>query len=585
VLVGAAHAAGPFRHLKLLTSAGYLPDLPVLVRLEVLDARGERDWSVWDAEATLYSLTPGVTLSTNRLILRNGLGSVLVSFSGDGDFQLVAALDSLTASRSLQSLAGAPVVRVDGSLPGVATTWSGIVRVTNDVIVPLGHTLTLQPGTLVLLEGVTEGIVANDLSVNGTLLCLGTEEQPVTLTCAESDLRYRWGQIRHNNSQPSLYRFTTITRGGRAFGEGHTGTGPVLRPIGSRLRFENCSVTDHADTSSGSPEFGRPGKILQADLGSDITFDNCLLARARMGPEANATALLITNTHIMEMHGVNDADGLFLDPQMPGQSVRITHSVLAEGGDDGIDTLDAVFTVTHTLIRDWRNPAEDSKGISIEGGEARLIRCLLVDNALGLSGKGNDGVIVRAHLDHCTILAESYALGATNKTGTTPIIDFRVTNSIVRGRTDSIFTQYNPSDIRLFYCNTGEPWVGPGNTTADPRFVNVAAHDYRLLPQSPGIDAGDFAAPFDPDGSRTDVGWVTFLPPPPVLTNATMLPGVGFRFHLSAYPNRNYVVEFSTNLPAWSRFATVRAGAAPVELRDTNALTRPLSLFRARLAP
>jgi hypothetical protein len=40
------------------------------------------------------------------------------------------------------------------------------VRVTNDVTVPAGATLTIQSNTLVLLDGVASGTVANDLLIN-----------------------------------------------------------------------------------------------------------------------------------------------------------------------------------------------------------------------------------------------------------------------------------------------------------------------------------------------------------------------------------------------------------------------------------
>ena len=86
--------------LKLLTQFGYLPANPVLVRVEALDVAGQRDRDLWDAQATL-SADAGVTLSTNKVTLRNGLGSTLVTFSGGGDFNLTVSLGSLTTNRAL----------------------------------------------------------------------------------------------------------------------------------------------------------------------------------------------------------------------------------------------------------------------------------------------------------------------------------------------------------------------------------------------------------------------------------------------------------------------------------------------------
>jgi hypothetical protein len=421
--------------------------------------------------------------------------------------------------------------------------------------------------------------------VSGTILSLGTETAPITITCAYPDLNYRWGQIRHINAQPSLYRHTSITRGGRATPEGQTGTAPVIRPLGSKIIFESCNITDHEQTSASAPDFGQPGKIMLASLGSDITFDNCLLARSRMGPEIEQTALLLTNCYIMEMRGVNDSDGIFLNAQQSGQSITLTGSVIVDGDDDGIDTLRSTFTVENCLIRNWRNPFEDSKGISVEGGEARIWHSLLVDNAIGVSGKGDNGETVRVLIDRSTILSEGYALGATNKFGTLPIIDYRVTNSIIQGLSDSIFTQYSPADLHLYYCYLGEPWPGPGNNSGNPLFVNADQHDYHLQPSSPCIDAGDPASALDPDRSRTDIGYFIFIPPAPLLANPQRLLEGTFQFSVQAYPGRDYVIEYSTNLPVWRPFTSVSQVGAIMQISDTNAIDNARRFYRARLAP
>src|SRR4030095_11286234 len=87
-IVGSIDAASSPVQLKLIAPAVYLPQVPVLVRVEALNSGGERDWSLWNAEASLGVGSPGVTLSTNRIRLYNGLGSIQVTFSGGGEFCL-----------------------------------------------------------------------------------------------------------------------------------------------------------------------------------------------------------------------------------------------------------------------------------------------------------------------------------------------------------------------------------------------------------------------------------------------------------------------------------------------------------------
>src|SRR5687768_13766893 len=65
--------------LKLITPAGYLPGRPFPVRVEILNAAGERNWDLWDAEVTLSVDQPGVILSTNRVVMKNGMGTALLT--------------------------------------------------------------------------------------------------------------------------------------------------------------------------------------------------------------------------------------------------------------------------------------------------------------------------------------------------------------------------------------------------------------------------------------------------------------------------------------------------------------------------
>ncbi len=571
----------PALALRLVTPAGYLPGLPLLARVELRHADGSMAREVWDAEAALSTATPGVTLSTNRVLLYNGMGSILVTPGGSNDFSLTATVGPLSATRAIQSLGSAVVTSVGGALPAGSNFWSGVVRVTNDVTVPAGASLTIAAGAWVIINGVSSGTAANDLLVSGTINSLGTEAQPVTITCANAGLR--WGQIRHNTAQPSLYRHTIITLAGRAPGEGHTGQAPVLRPTASTITFDGCSITDHATAA------GTPGKIMQSASGSTITMTNCLLARARMGPEISGTALQFLDSYIIDMRGPDDADGIYLHGQGAGQTIRFSGAVVAGGDDDGIDTLGSTITVEDSVVRGWKFPGDDSKGISVFGGEARLWRCLLVDNTIGISGKAGTGESLRIRMDRCTILGNSYGVALTNKSGTTPVPDYRITNCVIRAPV-AVFTSYPVSianDFHFDYCNLSAPWSinGAGNFTDDPQFVDAAVNDFRLAYFSPCIDTGDPASPLNPDGSRVDVGYHTFCPPPPVLSEPRRLPDGSFEFILSAYTNRNYVVEVSTNCRAWRTLTTVTQTNAYWLFNDASATNDHQRYFKARLAP
>jgi hypothetical protein len=573
--LGAQHS------VRLLTQHGYLPGIPVLVRVELRNASGpERE--LWNADATLSADDPGVTLSTNRVLVRNGLGSALVAIHGGTDFHLTAAVGALQSTRPLVSLTNVAVTSVGGSLAG-SNVWSGIVRVTSDVTVPAGASLTILSNTLVLVDGVTSGTTATDLVINGKLESIGTENDPVTITCNSTNLTFRWGQIRHNSSQPSFYRHTSITRGGRGTGEGHTGTCPVIRATNSRLVFERCNLTDHAEQTRGVPGFGTPGKIAQAS-GSDLTFIDCLLQRARMGPEISGTALACTNTWIMDMPGSNDADGIYVHDQSAGQLVTLSGCVIADGDDDGIDTLGSTITVDACILRDWDNLLEDAKAVSVFNGATHLSRSLIVSSTVGIAAKWSSGEPTLVTIEHCTLtenLTNVWANRKDNAPG--PFIDYRITNSVLWGG-DPVQSDFSQTNFTIGYCDLSEAWPGTGNLMSDPLFVDPAAHDYHLRSYAPCIDAGNPAAPADSDGSPTDLGCFTFVPPAPLLGPAEKLPDGTIQFALSAYTNRNWVVECSTNLTSWEQFGTVFVTTPTTILKDSNAGNFPQRYFRAHLA-
>jgi len=487
--------------LDLITRDSYLPGIPFLVRLEARNEQGEIARSLWDATATLSTDNPDVTLSTTEVVLHNGIGTALVTATGSGDFTLTATLGEKSDSQTLASLAGAPVAEVAGTLTQTETTWSGVVHVTGDLLVPDGYTLTLEPGTLVLLDGVASGTGGVDIDVEGKIRSLGTAASPITFTAW--DPSQPWGEIHHDVAAPSTYQYTNITLAGHSPGGGHTDTGPAIRAQNSSITFEHSAITDLV------------GKTMQTQNAS-LTFRDCVLARSRMGPEIQGTELLFEDSFIFDMHGPDDADGIYIHSQQAGQTVTLTGGALAFTDDDCIDTLGSTVTIEDMVIRD----ASD-KGISVYDGEVFINRCLVTDNSLAaedgtgssISAKGHSGETVTVHIDRSTVVGRDIGIEGRNKYGVPDVaIEYYVTNSIVLAD-DAVKTDYDPADIHISYSDVSEDWPGTGNINADPLFVNPGAHDYRLREGSPCIDTGDPSAPTDPDGSRADMGCC-----PPVVT-------------------------------------------------------------------
>ena len=78
---------------------------------------------------------------------------------------------------------------------------------------------------------------------------------------------------------------------------------------------------------------------------------------------------------------------------------------------------------------------------------------------------------------------------------------------------NNVINATGASTVLAEYCDIALPagvFPGIGNLNLDPMFNNLALGDFGLYVYSPCIDAGNPALPFDPDGSISDIGAVTF---------------------------------------------------------------------------
>jgi hypothetical protein len=487
-------------HLRMIVRDSYLPGIAVLVRVEIAGPNGVVDREIWDANAVLsVSGNPTVGLSTNRVALYNGLGSTLVTFTGQGDFELTARINDMEKTVTLADWSSQPVHIVSGTLKQ-SQTWSGVYHVTGgDCTIPAGVTLTLEPGTLVLLDGAASGSNGTDIDVQGSLQSLGTAASPVTFTAYTTGRN--WGELHFAGAKPSALRYTEIMRAGRSPGAGHTGTGPAVRASNAAITFDHTSLTDNI------------GKIMQAESGTELTFTGTLFTRSVMGPEISGTSLVFQDSWIIDMRNKDDADGIYIHDQGQNRTCTLTGSVIAGTDDDGIDTLGSDIVVQDCIIRGCKD-----KGISVFGGETTLLHCLLAGNNLApedptiasIAAKSFEGGTAVVNIDHTTIIASrspgrvdagiqshnKYAV----KTGT---IRYYVTNSIVDATQPvSVQAPYLASDIHISYSDlVGAAWPGIGNLTADPQFLDMEHNNFRLRDTSPCLGKAS------PDSLMPDLGY------------------------------------------------------------------------------
>lgn len=486
--------------IRMTVRDSYLPGVPVLVRVEITGPNGVVNRDIWDANAVLsVSGNPSIHLSPSRVLLYNGLGSTLVTFTGSGDFELTATVNGMEKTATLADWTGHPVHTAAGVLRR-SQTWSGVCHITGgDFTIPAGSTLTLEPGTLVLIDGVPSGSDGIDIDVEGGIQSLGTATSPVTFTASTAGRN--WGELHFAGAKPSLFQYTEIMRAGRSPGAGHTGTGPAIRAAKSTLTFDHTSLTDNA------------GKIMQAGSGTELTFTATLFSRSVMGPEITGTSLVFENGWIIDMRNKDDADGIYIHDQGSNRACTLTGSVIAGTDDDGIDTLGSDVVVQDCIVRGCKD-----KAISIYDGETTILHSLLVGNNLApedptitsIAAKTTEGRTATVNLDHVTVVATrtpghaAAGIQSHNKYGVKKgTIIYRVTNSIIDATEPvSVQAPYLKSDIHIGYSDTvGLAWPGLGNLNADPQFVDPAHNDYRLQDASPCLGQAS------PDSPLRDVGY------------------------------------------------------------------------------
>ena len=490
--------------LKLMVRDSYLPGIPVLVRAQLETSDGQIDRMAWDETVILTSPTPGVSIDAEPLQIVNGMGSTLVTFDAASDLVLNATWGDIDVEKSL-TLLETPTQTLSGTLES-DTTLSGVVRVTDDLLVPSGLRLDIEPGTLVLLDGVPSSpdTFGTQIVVEGTMTADGTADDPITFTATDptrpwSEIDVKGGTVQLNNA--------VITRAGSSPRGGHTNTGPALRlRDNGSLNLQQSSVADIS------------GKIMQSSGGTTTILDS-LLTRAVMGPEINDTALDLQNSWIVRMNGqyhhdgkIDDNDGIYLHSQRDNQEIRLSGAVVADVQDDGIDTLGSDVVIENTVVRN----ATD-KAVSVFHGEVRIEHALLVNCGIGVETKGTGTSTPHTIIDRTTI-ANISEVGVFAKDKGSPdpdvVITYDITNTIIHVQpgADAIKTDYDPDDLHVNYSLTPEAWnhagSGMGNVDSSPMFVDLAANDFRLAEGSPAIDAGDPNGDPDADGTRADMGYL-----------------------------------------------------------------------------
>ena len=160
----------------------------------------------------------------------------------------------------------------------------------------------------------------------------------------------------------------------------------------------------------------------------------------------------------------------------------------------------------------WNGTRNLGGGIYITDSSAELYNVVITDNSIW-GGSSNDGAGIYCNsssLNMCnsTIVNNNVLDGTMYETGGLYSMFYSQLNLI-----NCILWNNLPLNIHCIrdtaivnYSNIQGGWEGAGNIDMDPLFMDILNGDYNLTGNSPCIDAGDPAFPFDPDGTIADMG-------------------------------------------------------------------------------
>jgi hypothetical protein len=153
------------------------------------------------------------------------------------------------------------------------------------------------------------------------------------------------------------------------------------------------------------------------------------------------------------------------------------------------------------------------------GSSANVTNCALLGNAAPRGGGVHASTACTVVLANCTLAGHTgVGRAVICEYSTTTKSNVTARNCILWDGGDEIRNN-DSSTITVAYSDVQGGWIGTGNLSLDPLFVNAAGPDgvygtaddnVHLLPTSPCIDAGDPASDFslepEPDGGRINMG-------------------------------------------------------------------------------
>ncbi len=378
-----------------------------------------------------------------------------------------------------------------GALPHDVTLYpaGNPHRVSGDWIVPVGVTLTVEPGTELYFAPNAS------LIVYGRLLAEGTPTQTILFT--RRDAGSYWGAIAllyssaDNRITHAIIEYTSKLEGDVPRSHGVTAYGSTLTVADSVLRYTGGKDGAGVVTGMGATLYLLRNEI--HDIGGDAVHPTGGVA-------------VIQGNHIYNARwGAYYYEGIEIS-QMSETPALVLDNHIHDVSDDCLDVNDAWVVIERNRLHHCAD-----KGISIGSAgslpgtrplSATVVNNLVYASAIGVAVK--DSAVAR--LAHNTLAGNGVGLTLYQDHAGYGGGDATVLNSIVWDNAQAIDLD-GLSTLSVTYSDIQGGWMGTGNLDVDPLFQDTLSGDYHLAYGSPAVDAGlEAGVRTDLEGRRRPLG-------------------------------------------------------------------------------
>jgi hypothetical protein len=347
-----------------------------------------------------------------------------------------------------------------------------------------GINLAVKGDTVLVANGIYKGPGNSDLDFKGKAITVQSTGGAANCTIdASQGVRGLW--FHHQETAASVFSGFTITNGNAGIGDG----GGVLCELSSSPTIRNCTISGNKGTlgggigcSNSSPQILNcrvEGNMASASGGGI----SCDLAASPM----------ILSCRIDSNNSVLEGGGVSIDNQSSpiifGSRFDFNGSVSSGGGlFIGLNSSPKITTCK--IISNSSKVSGGGIAASFNSAPT-ILNSLIASNNSNVSGGGIDSYSASPIITNCTIDSNNSAAGGAIHSR---FSSDRLTNSILTANYPNEIHTVS-SGINVSYSDIRGGHTGIGNISADPKYVDRRAGDYRLGVGSPCINAGTNKAP------------------------------------------------------------------------------------------